>query len=234
MTFTGKTILERAGTILNDTDYVRWTLPELCGWLNEGLAAIVLAKPSAKSETRVLSLNEGTLQHLATVAEAPAPLALINLTRNLAATTPVRVGGRIIKPVSVTLLNAEEPDWHNPDVVPFAKEVRHLVFDELNPLNFYVYPGNDGTGVVEAVVSVMPDLLVPTGGTTALANYDLPVDLPEPYSVPLLDYVLYRAFAKDAPEGQLGKAAAYYQSFAAALGIKIQVEGASSPNARRA
>lgn len=231
---TGRDIMERAGLILQDEDNVRWLPSELCQWLNDGIKAIILAKPSAKTETRVLTLAEGTLQAIATVAGSPTPLALISITRNITATTPARIGGRTVRAVSGAVLDAQEPYWHDPDQVRFKAEVRQYVYDEQNPLEFYVYPGNDGTGTVEAVVSVLPDLLEATGSVDDLASYDTAISLPEPYSVPLLDYVLFRAFSKDDTGAQPGRSMSHYQAFATAIGIKIRVEGASSPNSRRA
>lgn len=230
---TGKDIMERAAIILQDDGFVRWLPSELCSWINEGIKAIILAKPSAKTETRVLTLAKGTLQAIATVSGSPTPLALISLTRNITATTPVRIGGRTVRAVSGALLDAQEPYWHDPNQVRFAKEVRQYVYDEQNPLEFYVYPGNDGTGQIEGVVSVLPTLLAATGAANELASYDTDLTLPEPYSVPLLDYVLYRAFSKDDTGAQPGRSMSHYSAFASALGIKIQVEGASSPNSRR-
>lgn len=226
--------MERAGILLNDEGFVRWLPSELCQWLNDGIKAIILAKPSAKTETRVLTLAEGTLQAIATVAGAPTPLALISINRNIRQSAPVRIGGRTVRATSGAVLDASEPYWHDPNQVRFKAEVRQYVYDEQNPLEFYVYPGNDGTGKVEAVVSVLPDLLEATGDADDIASYDTEISLPEPYSVPLLDYVLYRAFSKDDTVAMPGRSMAHYQAFATAIGLKIQVEGASSPNSRRA
>lgn len=231
MAITGKAIMERAAIILNDLSGDRWTPSELCQWINAGQKAVVLAKPSALSRSRVLTMAAGTLQRLPTAANAPVPLALLDIVRNLAsaADTP-RVGGRTIKPVSRDQLDAIDINWHSATA---NKVVKHFIYDEQNPLEFYVYPPNTGTGFVEGVLSEAPTLLEPTGGAELIASYDSPLDLPEPYSEPLLDYVLYRAFSKDAPQGVSARAQDHYSKFATALGLKIQVEGASSPNNRR-
>jgi|FLYM01.1.fsa_nt_gi hypothetical protein len=231
---TGREIMERAGILLLDEEFARWTLPELADWINEGVRAIILAKPSAHASTRILSLAEGTWQQVAEVAGEPVPLSLIDIRRNLRDTNSPRVGGRIVRAVSRTMLDAQDPYWHDPTRTRYRKEVRHFVFDEENPLEFYVYPGNDGTGVVEAIVSSLPTRLAASGDENELASYASDIGLPEPYSVPLLDYVCYRAQSKDDLTGNAGRAAAHYQQFATAIGLKIQVEGATSPNARRA
>lgn len=230
---TARDIMERAAILLNDTGFVRWTLAELCTWLNEAQLAVVLAKPSALSRSRVVTLSVGTWQQIATPDGEPKRLALLDITRNLTAATPNRVGGRVIKPVSRQQLDAQNPNWHSTSAVAFSATVKHFTYDEQNPLEYYVYPGNDGTGMVEAVLSEQPALIEADGAATELASYETEIDLPEPYSVPIVDYVCSRAYAKDAPQGVSARANDHYAKFAAAVGLKIQVEGSSSPNNRR-
>ena len=224
----GQDIMVRAGILLNDEAYVRWTLAEMAQWINEGVRAIVLAKPSAHPTTVVIALQKGTLQHIPAAA-----LQLLWLTRNVMAAEEPRLAGRAIRPTPRAQLDAQEPNWHSAAAVRFRKEVRQFVFDEQNPRDFYVYPGNDGTGLVEAVVSNLPAPLAATGEPADIASYGDDLGLPEPYSVPLLDYVLYRSQLKDDLGGNAGRASGHYQQFATAIGLKIQIEAASSPNSRR-
>lgn len=227
---TGREIMERAGILLNDEAYDRWTLPELAQWINAGVKAIVLAKPSAKSESRAISLARGTLQAVPTTPE-PTPLRLLGIVCNLTDDDP-RVRGRMVRPADRAQLDAAEPNWHNERFVPFRTEVRQFTFDEAVPLEFYVYPGNDGNGIVEAQLSVLPAALAASAAVDALASYEGDVGLPEPYSEPLLDYVLYRAQSKDSTDGGQGRGNDHYMKFATALGIKAQTDTASSPNRR--
>lgn len=229
---TGQEIIERAGILLNDEDHIRWTPSELAAWINDGVRAIVLAKPSASTSSIVIGLTQGTLQSVPADG-TPLPLMLVRLVRNLASGGSPRVGGRIITAVSGAVLDAQDPNWHDPTKSPQRQEARHYVFDEANPLEFYVYPGNTGAGFVEAVVSTLPAPLTAIGEESDPASYAGEIGLPEPYSVPVLDFVLHRAFLKDDLTGNGGRAASHYQMFAAAIGLKIQVEGATSPNGRR-
>lgn len=229
----GRDIFAEAAVILNDEDYVRWPLPELCTWLNEGVKAIILAKPSAYSHSRVIPMQTGTLQNVP-VSGNPTPLLMVRAVRNLISATPTREGGRIITPTNHETLDAQVPYWHDRRHVRWQKEVRHVIYDEDNPLEFYVYPGNDGTGMIEAVLSELPPPLTASGPIDELPSYSGDIGLPEPYSVPLLDYVLFRSFSKDDLEGSAPRAMGHYQTFAAAIGLKIQVEGATSPNRRKA
>jgi hypothetical protein len=230
--FTGTAIFSRAATLLNDAGHVRWPLPELCEWLNDGVNAIVLAKPSASSLTTALRLDYGTHQVLK-IDEEPKPVMLLSILRNITDTAKPYVGGRTVRRVDRALLDSVEPEWHNRNIVQFRKEVRQFVYDELTPLEYWVYPGNDGSGCIEAELSVLPPPLVATGSITDSASYATPIGLLDLYSGPLLDYVLYRCQLKDDIDGAAGRSAVHYQQFASALGIKLQVEQAHTPNARR-
>lgn len=229
---TGQEIMQRAGVLLNDTDHIRWPLTQLCDWINEACRAIVLAKPSASSKTIVLTLVKGTYQ---TVPQAgtPTPLMLVSVIRNMLHETDRSKGGRAITITNRAMLDAQMPDWHNERSVRFKKEVRHYVYDEATPLEFYVYPGNDGTGLVEAAISTLPVKLTASGADDAIGSYAAVLGLPEPYSVPILDYVLYRAFAVDDIDGAIARSVSHYQQFAAAVGLKIQIEKATTPNQKR-
>ncbi len=228
-------IMKRAGVLLHDTEHVRWPLSELADWINEAVRAIILAKPSAHSMSRVVTLVEGTLQKVPTDAgaEDPEPLTLVRLVRNMKGVGSNADGGKIITAVARDLLDAQEPYWHDRNHWPWRKDARHYVYDEANPLEFYIFPGNDGSGLVEMVLATCPKPIAVPGEPDDVDAWTSPIGLPEPYSVPMLDYVLFRAHSKDDEAGAPGRAMSHYQLFASAIGLKIQVEGATSPNARR-
>lgn len=233
---TAREIMEKAAILLQDEEHIRWPLDELAGWINDAVSAIILAKPSASSESRVMELDAGTLQRVPQNGGQPQPLMLVRVVRNLRSAGTggsAREGGRIITATDRATLDALSPYWHDRNYVPFRREVRQYVYDEANPLEFYAYPGNDGNGLIEIIVSVIPARVVAQGDATEIASWGMPVGLPEPYSVPLLDYVLYRSFSKDAEGADPGRAGAHYTQFATAIGLKIEVERATSPNAKR-
>ncbi|CEJ15945.1 hypothetical protein BN1110_06296 [bacterium YEK0313] len=231
----GRDIMVEAGQLLQDEEHVRWPLAELGGWINAAVDAILLAKPSASSTSIVMPLQPGTLQQVPQSAApgAPTPLRLLGINRNIITAGPPRAGGRVIRPTKRSLLDAQEPNWHDRRHVPYRSEVRQIVFDEENPLEFYVYPGNDGRGLVEAIVATRPARLAPTGDPTLLDSWLGDVGLSEIYSEPIVDYACYRAQQKDDYAANMGRAAVHYQNFATAIGLKIQVEGATSPNRDR-
>lgn len=231
---TGREIMQRAATMLNDDTHVRWPLPELCDWINEAVRAVILAKPSASTQSRVLTLVKGTLQAVPQGGAEPKALMLVRIVRNLKdATSSPRAGGRVVSATDRAILDAQQPRWHESAYVPFRKEVRQYIYDENVPLEFYTYPGNDGTGVVEAEISTLPTPLAADDDPAVIDSYGADIGLPEPYSGPVLDYTLFKCFSKDDLTGVPARAQAHYQLFAAAVGLKIQVERATSPNAQR-
>ena len=231
MPVTAKQILDRARRIVQDETSVRWPLAELTQWLNDALREVVLLKPSASSKNVVLDLQAGTYQ--------PIPdeyLSLLRVVRNVEQLAPggVRVGGRAVRLCPRDVLDAQHPDWHMPEVVPFKAEVKHYIYDEADPKTFYVYPGNDGTGQVEAIMSKEPDEIVASADPEELDSYSAPIDLPAIYANAVLDYVLYRAYSKDAQyAGNAERAGIHYTQFQNSLGMKAQSEANNSPNMTR-
>jgi len=220
-------IIRKAQTLLIDEDAVRWPLSELADWLNDAVSAVLIAKPSASSQTRVVSLVAGTKQSLPTDGDA-RPIMFLSARRNVNADgTP----GKVVTSIAFNRMDAADPDWHSARRKRAA--VQHYLFDEHVPTEFYVYPYNDGTGKLDIALAVVPPRIVASGAVEELSSYDQDVGLPEPYGTPLIDYVCYRAQSKDATGGDAGRAGMHYQAFAQALGIKTQVEASSSPNARR-
>lgn len=226
-------ILTRAAEILQDRDNVRWPLTELAAWANDGVRAIVLAKPSASSQSIIVQLSAGTLQGVPSASGSLRPMQLLDIPRNLSSGATPRIGKRSIKKCERRWLDAHYPSWHDSTVFTQAKEVKHYVFDDQNPLEFYVFPGNDGTGFVEAVVSVLPAPLTYTGQGMDIANYSADVALPEIYTPVLLDYVLFRAYSKDDLGANAGRSQFHFQQFAAAVGLRTQVEAATNPTAAK-
>lgn len=227
---TAKELLDRAGILLLDEGYVRWDLPELLKWLNDGLLAIVTQKPSATAVTVTLALDEGTYQSIPTKYNG-----ILRVVRNMRGDKSDRMPRKIVSVVGVDALDAVNPSWHDPDSVRYRQQAKHIVFDEANPRAFYVYPGNDGTGYIEAVLSEIPQAIVLADDADAhsLESYDMPLTVNEIYSNALLYFVLHRAYAKDAQvAGAAARAAAWYQQYANELGIQVTVETNMSPNVK--
>lgn len=225
---TAQNILTDASNLLTDEGFVHWTLPDLCSWLNYGLDAITLQKPSASAETVTVPLARGTLQTI------PAGyVSILRPIRNVRGASEDREPRRRLTVVSEQALTGLDPSWDDEYSVPYRQQAKHFIFDEANPKAFWVYPGNDGTGALEMVLSAIPQKITATGDVNKPESYATPIPLDETYHDALLDYVLYRAYAKDSQfAGSANRAVLHYQQFANALGIKVTVEANTSPNTR--
>jgi hypothetical protein len=223
--FTARDVLWQARTTLQDGDQTRWTLEELRVHLNTGLDAITFYKPTAVSKTEILDLDEGTLQSL---DEGVNMLRVIRNITSIADATP-RVAGPIVTVIDKAILDVQFPGWHETAVVPFSSTVRHVVFDEMNPRSFYVYPGNDGTGRLECILAVKPTHIDAPTDPLDIDEYTAEIDLPPIYINVLVDWVLHKAFQKDsAIPGAANRSVAHLNSFMQALGGRQAVEQAAN------
>ena len=219
-------VLHRAQTLIQDNTGIRWPLPELAQWLNDATREVTLYKPSASSDSVVLSLTRGTRQTIPAGA-----LMLLRIIRNLesGSTASDRKGGRAVRLVNRDVLDTQHPDWHSDGPTRFTLGVKHFTFDESDPTTFYVFPGNDGNGTVEALVSQAPPPIDEAG--TTLADYEVDMPLPDVYANAVLDYVLYRAYSKDASFAEnMERANAHYNAFSSSLGAKTSSEFSGGAN----
>ena len=104
------------------------------------------------------------------------------------------------------------PNWHSAE----GEEVIHYTFNPLEPRSFYVYP--IGEKDVELIYARAPDQVTKADNMA----------LPDVYANALLDYILYRAYTKDAEEAANRELAqTHYVRFTESLGMKAQVDGAT-------
>jgi hypothetical protein len=218
MALTAKDVMERATIILQDTGAVRWPATELLKWLNDGQREIAIHKPTAVTNTVTLSLDAGTRQDL------PATyVSLVSVHRN--------VDGNAIRPIDRSVLDNQIPGWQDTNVLPYAADVTHVIFNEANPREFYVAPGNTGTGEIEATVAVLPTDIAEPASPLDIASYTANLAVPEIWRGAMVDYVLYRAYSKDTQSpNAANRAAAHYQQFASAIGIKVATDQALNPD----
>ncbi len=221
------TIIDKVRSTLQDITPggMRYKDDELLGWLNSAQTEIALHKPEATSKNMTIPLAAGTLQYLP--AGGIQFLKLDRNENNSSGTAP----GRAIRITSGIELDVATPDWHQ---LTGVESVYHYIFNEDNPDRFYVYPPSDSTGTfdginvngasrwVRAVFSVAP-----TNVTTVNDN----IDVPDVFANIIMDYILFRAYGKDATfAGNMQRSTGHYQMFATALGVKLQVEQANNPN----
>ena len=218
-------IIERAATLIQDSTYVRWTVAEWLNWLNDGQREVVMLAPDAYTLVADHTLVEGTLQSI------PADgIRFVDTPRNMGldGLTP----GKAIRQVDRIVLDTQRPDWHSE---PANASVMHTVFDKRNPKKFYVYPPQPAVsqGHLELVYSasppeVSPSVNPPTDITDFVAGDVLTID--DIRSNALLNYMLYRAYSKDAEyAANAALAAHYYKAFATSLQAKEMVDAAVEP-----
>lgn len=214
-TITASSIVGRATTILQDTTNVRWPQDELLKWLNDGQREIVLLKPDAYSKVETVTLVAGTKQTL-----PAAGVMLLDVVRNMG--TDGSTPGRAIRLVDREIMDAQNATWHADSA---SSSVIHYIYNPNAPKTYYVYPPQPSSnfGQVEIIYSASP--------SDVTINQTVTID--DIYANALLDYILYRAYSKDADyAGNAQRAVVHYQAFMASLGQKAQMELLEDPNAK--
>lgn len=216
MTVAASSILDRARTQLIDAGATRWTDAELLKWLSDGQRTIVAAVPAASATRATVALAAGTRQTL------PADgYQLLKVERNNVndGGTP----GRAVRIVSRELLDSFDPDWHSATSKAIAQ---NYVFDPNTPTTYFVSPPNTGAGYVDITYSKLPPELAAAADNIAVEDI---------YQTALVDYVLYRAYQKDADFAPgAAMAAGYLQLFMAAIGQTETGRVAANVNAEMA
>jgi hypothetical protein len=205
-TTTAKQLIDRAQVILQDTTNTRWPRTELLNWLNDAQRQIVLHRPDAHAVNEDFSVTvQNTLQTLPANA-----LRLIDVVRN---TT-----GRSVTHVDRRILDEQSPNWHTENA---SDQVEHYIYDDRDPRRFYLYPLPTVNVSVQIVYSSAP---VSIGTETDVIGLD------DIYANPILDFMLYRAYSKDADYAANGqRMITHMQAFSDALGVKTQIDQFYSP-----
>ena len=213
------TVIRNAKLVLQEvTDAgTRWTNEELLGWLNEAYQAIVQIKPDASAINKSVDLVAGTRQ------EIPGDgMRLIDVVRNTA-TASQKMG---IMVTTRRSLDTTRRSWHGdtPSI-----DIEQYMFDDQDPTRFYVYPPAVVGAEVELIYSSTPSPHDITQGLDGLKNEA--IRLNDSYAPVITDYILYRAYSKDAEHAaNLNRAQMHMQAYMGALGQKIEVARAISPN----
>ena len=224
-TLTGTNIIDRARLTLQDSSGVRWTDAELLIYINDAQREIVNFRPEATATHANLQLSTGTEQTLPS-----GGLRLIKVTRNMSGTASDATGAKSIRIVEEDLLNSIEPDWHDPTVTGSSAHgsiIKNYLFDPDDPKKFYVYPGvaSGSNAYVELIYSKLP---------TDLSSVSSTIDLEDTYVNAILNFVLYRAYLKDAEfAGNQQRTATHYQLFIGSISGGGNAEAILDPNLDR-
>ena len=208
-------IINRARVVLNDGDSVRWLDPEMMQWLTDGQRTIVLVRPDASVSNEVLTLVAGTQQAI----PPTYGYRLLDVVRNVSSSGPPVVGGRSIRYIDREVMDSQNTAWHSGTP---SSTVTNFIFDNRDPKHFYVFPPATAGAKIEIIISRSPTDVTTTGQT---------LDLSDIYADPLLNYVLFRAYSKDAEFAQNAQlASSYLQVFMSMLGVKSKKDAAYSPD----
>src|SRR6056300_351852 len=223
MAVTVQSVIDRVQATLQDTTGVRWpVVGELVLWINDAQREIALLKPDSAAKNTTITLTTGTKQEIPNDGNR-----LLRVVRNMSAASGGN-GLRSVRIVSRVVLDAQTPDWHDPSITGDAAHtniVKHYVYDEQNPRNFYVYPGVAGNAYLEIIYSANPATVTQSDN----------LDIPDIYANAVMNYVLYMAYMKDAEyAGNSQRAANHFQIFTASVTGKGQLDAMTTPNSENA
>ena len=174
-------LIDRAETVLQDTNNTRWAQAELLGYLNDAQREIVMQRPDAKVTNATLTCAASSKQTLPAGA-----LRLIDVIRN--------VSGKAITQIDRKVLDVQNPSWHTGSG---NAAVEHFMYDPTDPKNFYVYPVPTNSVQISIAYSE-------STSDITIGNYSSSTDtigLDDTYANAILDYMLYRAYQKDSDFG---------------------------------
>lgn len=222
MTVTVQSVIDRVQTVLQDTTGVRWpVVGELVLWINDAQREIALLKPDASAVNATVTLAAGTKQEIPSAGNR-----LLKVIRNMSAASN-GTGKRSVRLVDAEVLNGQTPDWHDPSVSGDAAHtniVKHYIYEESNPRNFYVYPGVQGNAYLEIVYSANPSTVAQNGN----------LSIPDIFANAVMNYVMYMAYMKDAEyAGNQERASSHYNLFLTSVTGKTQIDGITNPNMER-
>ncbi len=176
-------IIRKAQTLLQDSSGVRWPADELVGYLNEGQRQLATARPSETATVQDFILGEGIRQLLPDDA-----FLLLDAHHN------GHQRKRALTKVERHTLEAVDRDWAS---MQPTDATAHYMYSELDPRAFLVYPPALAGTPLRATFATYPSNVPAPAGPT-FADVTGATGLEARWDAALLDYVLYRAWSKDA------------------------------------
>lgn len=208
MAILAKDIIRRVVETLQDPTSIRWPVPELVRYLNDGQREIKLHRPDTVRQTGDIALVAGSRQTLPANADK-----LIEIWHN-------KASKRAVQMVDRRILDDQTPGWH---AVASSTDVLHYMYDPRVPTEFFVYPPAAAGAVLVGAYSVNPtDIVEPVDGSL-FSSVAGNVAIIDALANCLQDYILYRAYTKDSEyAGNGARAQAHYTAFANALGVEVK------------
>lgn len=206
MATTVRSILNRASSLLNDEEFVRWSESELLEWLNDGQR--VIAKGPA---TDAFVLRADIVAVAGSVQALPGDgIRLIDVVKNVSS-------GSAILQSDYAIVDMLSPAWR----AAAAGVAENFFYNEDNPTEFEVYPPQAGGEAIEIVYNAQPGDALITGN----------IIISDMYADSLIDYIAYRGFSKDTEDvsAELSRATAFYRAFLLGIGYKETTDVAVEP-----
>jgi hypothetical protein len=177
-----------------------------------------MVRPDANAVTAAFVPVLGARQAL-----PAASMSLIDVPRN--------TGGnkRAIRKIALEDLDAINRDWRS---MTAATEIIHFCYDPREPNVFDVYPPAAASGVsVDITYGAYPtDVPAPSGDGKAFTTVAGNISVNDQWGTALYNYMLARAFNKDAEYGgNAALSAAYMSTFTNLIGAQLQSSQTVAP-----
>ena len=205
-------VIEDVASAIVDEGHNRWTNSELLSYLNAAQLEIANKRPDSSVTTTTFECVAEAKQTLPSTG-----LRLIEVIGN--------TGGEAITLVDRAVLDEQIPNWRNST----ATAIAHYVYDDRDPHTFYVYPVPAVDHSIDVTYSIAPATIEIADADFGSAQDIISID--DIYLTPMIEYMLYRCFIKDAEnQSYAARARGHLQAFSIAIGEKTQADSAVSPN----
>ncbi len=206
MSTTGAQVIASVRLVLLDPSPGDWfTDADLLDFINTAQTKAVMARPDLNSSVAALGLVAGSVQQL-----SASGVAVLDIYNNTSSGTVTRQAPR-------SMLDNGTPTW--PAAAQQA-DVIHWVHDPRFRTMFRVYPPNDGTGSVQALVSTVPTRLTATSDTLAVSDLYKPV---------IDALVLAECYGANSVKRDVEKSSFYENKAMSMLGVNAQAGEALAP-----
>lgn len=211
MTTTAQSVIHRVVTTLQDASAVRWATNELVRYLNDGQRDIINVRPDATATTATITCVAGARQTLPSTASK-----LLDIVRNVATTS----NKQVVRKINRQMLDTVNPTWH---VATSSVDISNYMYDPLDPRVFYVYPPATTLAQLSTVVSAYPTDITEPADNVVYTSVTGNISVADIFANPLRDYILFRAFSKDAESAaNATRAQAHYALYANALNLELK------------
>jgi hypothetical protein len=203
-------LIKRCEVITQDKTSIRWPKAEWLDWYNDAILFVVNRRPD-KSVKNVAFPVDITNSKQTLPSDA---LKLFTVIRNVAS-------GRPIRKIRREILDDQYNDWHS----HVGANVDHFIYDERDPTSFYIYPVPTTSGHIIEIMYPFAPIKV------TVADFDTDVQtigIDDSFLNPLIDFMLYRGYSKDADYAENGQRAMnHYNAAEQSVGTKTQADAAT-------